>query len=556
MKRKRNHEQSMVLHTRPVPVPVPVPVLSLGDWAHVGHGNYGQVTQVTVFKEEVEKKKSRKAWRLLATKWIPVTQPPGMTPFMDDVEKEILGVQEEDDLLDIPEEEEEKIVPTDFDEALHEAIILGILSALRRKAPAFLHLYKTLVLMTSSSSSEKEESMATIPPPLQEIVGMVATPPQYHLGLLTDLGDAGTLHSLFLQQGRTVPVPQAASIFFDLLWSFFVAHTQGALKWHGDIQSRNLAFKTRHPHAPRHRFQLLGLKQQEILGQWQHPLGIEPSLQVKLIDFGFASFYHLRPGSCDDGAWTGTHLQDVSYHAPPELYFGRSDLRNDKSDVWQLGIILFSLLAPVPQRLARIKQQWNAWRNKEPGSRSLTHDDLVLYHALHASVLDSINVPVEWVTALAKSMNVNPPPDDALNKEMEEEDDENFMVEQLMMRPQADLQARFVRLLFQHPDLPRDLDLNNELQRDEKNAHKYARFLSIGLLQEALGNGWCPSLEVAQRAGYAKSSFYQCLQHPIVQRFWKRYVLPMHLRLMPIMQTMLKVYSRSPVLKAMCSDSC
>jgi serine/threonine protein kinase len=67
--------------------------------------------------------------------------------------------------------------------------------------------------------------------------------------------------------------------------------------------------------------------------------------------------------------------------------------------------------------------------------------------------------------------------------------------------------------------------------RELANSHKYARYIGVGLLQEVLGNGWCPSPAVARAAGFHRSDFYRCLRAPATRAFWEKHVLPRDLLL-------------------------
>jgi len=157
---------------------------------------------------------------------------------------------------------------------------------------------------------------------------------------------------------------------------------------------------------------------------------------------------------------------------------------------------------------------------------------------VNKNLMSAVDCPLVWVTALTQSKGLEPPAFGASvkNTKGSPEDEEN-----LLLQPQARLGQRFVYLLAHHPDLPATADFLDELLGDDTwNAHKYARYISIAVLQEVLGNGWRPSPEAARKAGYDTSPLYWCLAHPVMEAFFKEFVLDRRWRLLQTMEYMVQ----------------
>jgi hypothetical protein len=170
-----------------------------------------------------------------------------------------------------------------------------------------------------------------------------------------------------------------------------------------------------------------------------------------------------------------------------------------------------------------------------------TQQDRVLSDYMHLNVLDCIDIPLYWVMGQAESREVKPIASYADRPSAFEEAAQRLLhgTEWFHLHMQGNIGARFVQFLTGHDALPQNRDLLKALAEDhEFGADKYARYISIGLLQHVLGNGWFPNPGAAGRASYAKSAFYRCLCHPAVQRFWNDFILPEDLPLLRMMRAM------------------
>ncbi len=441
------------------------------QWSALGAGAYGRVTRARVAGLGYD----------VAVKWIPIINVPGrLTGKMD--------LDEEDE----PPEEDDGA--TEYSEAVDEFVVASLLGM--SKAPAFLHIHGAFLASFTSS-------MVGLPAALVPLVPTNLAQ-QYYLVLVSEYADRGTLKDILLK-GQSFTALEAGAILFDLAWSLMLAHSQVGLRFHGDLQSGNLAFiKTEHPEPIT--YELVDILTEREMGRWSHPISVS-ALRPCIIDLGFASY--MVPGKPD------VLGKEVTLNTPPELYFDRPSRRSDRVDVWQLGVVLFSLFAKQPAGLAEIR------RSPIP----LYGEDKKLHEAVYSCAADLIDYPVCWLNGLAKLRNVTPP----LADEDEGEDLDPFAA-------QVDIDKRFVRLI---PDLdPCTGKLAEALLFEKTNGRKYARYVSIGLLQEVLGNGWCPPPR--HSAEYASSSFYKCLQDARMQRFWARYLLPPMMPLRALVTTMVE----------------
>jgi serine/threonine protein kinase len=456
------------------------------EWTFVGEGSYGRVTRAHVASTRQN----------VAVKWIPVKHLPGhLTGQMDlDIEP---PQEAEDDNEDA----------TEYHEALEEFIIASLLGT--TKAPAFLHFYGAFIASFSSS----------FPPQLpQALASLIPEKPlgqQYYLVQVSEYASVGTLDTL-LRHGYEFPVAQASAIAFELVWSFMIAHSNVGLRWHGDLQSRNIVFMSLTPIDPIS-YELVTMDERS-LGRWSHTQRLRPCV----IDFGFASY--IVPNKMSVlGA-------DVATNTPPELYFNVPNNRSDRTDVWQLAILFFSLFAPQTTRLLKIRHDLNR-------GRSISKHDDYLNKSLNKRFIDLIDLPLYWISMLAEERGLTPPKDDNDDDYMMVLEDDNDDAQAIMLSEQMNLGSRFVNLLYSLDDVCTS-ELANDLQQEDAKGRKFARYISIGLLQSVLGNGWHPSPEEAERMGYDQSAFYHCLLHPKVQAFWNRYILPPDMKLMIMMQGM------------------
>jgi len=477
--------------------------------------------------------------------------------------EQILAMEEQIAMLE-KKQKENPLDANEFDEVVDETMTLALLSELtldhselerdplrpthyrwrirNRTASGFLRYHGALV--TALSLDQKEHYPEVLQSLLvkQEEKNIAQG---YFLCLISDLAPYGTLFDRFLkvrpQHNMFFDRPEVAAwTSFSLLWSLYVAHTQTGLLFHGDIHSGNIVFEPRTVHHParRIRYQLQSVNDpNQILAEWSFlPPNNWP--EAKWIDFGHSSALLLDDPHQPERV-TGYEFQNVTYHPPPELYFDQWQERDDRSDVWQMGLVLFSLLAKPPAQLVEIRR-----RSGIPGA-PFTLEDRTLNEMSVEGYWDLVDLPMRWINALASVKNVpgldvNDWSTDPLPEE-EEELMERHGAEWVKLRPQVNVGKRFVAFLAQYPGLPVTKDFADVLGWDnDRAANKIERYLSIAMLQEALGNGWMPSLETATTAGYTESSFYQCLQHSATQTFWRTYVRPDHLRLYPLVRTMVE----------------
>jgi serine/threonine protein kinase len=304
-----------------------------------------------------------------------------------------------------------------------------------------------------------------------------------YFALVTELAEEASLQTL-INRGTVLDHMAAGAIFFDLLWSLFIAHSQAALLYHGDLSASNIVFKKR-PRGAVTSFLLFGEynSSSHVMGTWAHRCTEYPLI----VDLGLCSF--IRPqGPVVEGA----DHDFLALHRPPELYFGREHERASPSDVWQLAILALTLFTRLPESVTQARQARFRFMAKPP-----TPNEMAILRFLDNTVADAIDFPLFYTRACGHDRAVGPD---------------------------------FVALLR---TLPLDRAVHHFLTAEKENSNMYMRFISIMLLQEAIGNGWRPTRAVA--AGFSGNVFFEALYSDAVVAFVNERVLPPNA---PLMQTM------------------
>lgn len=319
-------------------------------------------------------------------------------------------------------------------------------------------------------------------------------PPRGYLVVASTYGNLGDLHSR-TRRGLSYCATDAAAILFDLAWAFMVAHARAGWRYHGDLQARNIVFRARaHPET-----YVLRDGRRKVLGAWKHFCPLRPLV----VDCGFASYVDLSDALREPH----DEVRRLAYHYAPELYFSRAHARGGASDVWQLGVIALTLFG-------RRRRKFSAATGPPDEAR-----DRQLLHDAYAKTIDLIDMPTTWIDTIARRAGVTA----AVGDPGADESDGTGTT--YLLARQVDMRRRFVAFLADRATLPPALAAALTEAGERDNAHKFARFVNVALLQNALGNGWCPPTDVAQVAGFSDSAFYTLLQEIDVQAFVQEHIL-------------------------------
>jgi hypothetical protein len=145
-----------------------------------------------------------------------------------------------------------------------------------------------------------------------------------------------------------LPLASARLLLFPLVWSKAVAEMKIGLK-HRDIALSNLVEQVP-GHTDGHMVAAPVVQHYSLFPpgkktsvRWQLALDAVQGPGVPLlIDFGMSTYYAVpEPGTLSGTPHAG--WADVAKHAAPELFFWR--LAHEAADLWQLGMVAFSLLA-------------------------------------------------------------------------------------------------------------------------------------------------------------------------------------------------------------------
>jgi serine/threonine protein kinase len=468
---------------------------AIDGWQALGAGAYGQVLAATAHSRRLGKSLR------VAIKWMRVAAPPS-------TRSPPSRTSDDDDAMVISEEEDvEDDGQTTYQEAVDEFVIGAMLA--QCNAPSFPRVYGAFLVKFTPATPRRDFPFAL------HALTKPADRSHYAIGIVSELGEDANL-SQFKKRGKVLSLLDATALFFDLTWSFMMAHTQVAVLYHGDFQAANVVLKAR---TNRSTFALFaahrpGYRTSDRVGAWAHQCPLRPLI----IDYGFTRYLVLgRVGPLPAAA-----AQSLALHRAPELYFGKSRERDSRSDVWQLALVGFTLFAAMPRAVTQLLQEY-----------ATTAPDLL--KALERSYSDSLDLPLAYATIL--SMTASLPA--VINNETDENAmDLGYSPQEQALREQAGLGKRFVNLLITHTGLKLSRGERENLNNETTNSHMYARFINIAMLQEALGNGWRPSREEATAAGFTNNGFYQSLYDPVVARFFLRFVLPSDSLLMATMREM------------------
>lgn len=275
---------------------------------------------------------------------------------------------------------------------------------------------------------------------------------------LSDVSSGGSLAHFLACCAAPPPPLQQRHLLWQLLWSLTVAQQQLGFE-HRDLSSRNIVVDRVSPAAAAH-YTLLDAD-----GAPRASWTAVSDLRLRLIDFGFSSLRVPMHGT----------FRGLAMHTAPEAMFSCLHLCDHRVDLFQLGIVAFSLF----------------------GAAHMTRREVAAL-ATQGELLDTVRATTTSDSTLG----------------------DRFCNELLLCEPMLNV------LFRDDATVARRCEWVTYVQRDDEGFLE--RYVTLGCLQDALGNGWRPRRNMAEYEQH--SHFYRALHCGLSDFWWNVHVLPSALR--------------------------